>query len=35
MFREQSSEDYSDLFSDDDSVFDQKVHQAVRKVRLL
>ncbi|EHK39492.1 hypothetical protein TRIATDRAFT_231437 [Trichoderma atroviride IMI 206040] len=28
MFREQSSEDYSDLFSDDDSVFDQKVHQA-------
>lgn len=32
MFREQSSEDYSDLFSDDDSVFDQKVNQAVRKV---
>jgi hypothetical protein len=32
IYREQSSEDYSDLFSDDDSVFDQKVHQAVRKV---
>ncbi|KAH6604533.1 ste ste11 cdc15 kinase, partial [Trichoderma cornu-damae] len=31
IYREQSSEDYSDLFSDDDSVFDQKVHQAVRK----
>ncbi|RFU77239.1 ste ste11 cdc15 kinase [Trichoderma arundinaceum] len=31
LYREQSSEDYSDLFSDDDSVFDQKVHQAVRK----
>lgn len=31
LYREQSSEDYSDLFSDDDSVFDQKV-QAVRKV---
>lgn len=34
IYREQSSEDYSDLFSDDDSVFDQKVHQAVRKVRV-
>ncbi|KAL7933205.1 hypothetical protein V8C35DRAFT_305189 [Trichoderma chlorosporum] len=31
IYREQSSEDYSDLFSDDDSVFDQKVHQAVQK----
>lgn len=31
IYREQSSEDYSDLFSDDDSVFDQKIHQAVRK----
>lgn len=35
IYREQSSEDYSDLFSDDDSVFDQKVHQAVRKVSFL
>lgn len=34
-YREQSVEDYSDLFVDNDNVFDSRVNQAVKKVRLI
>lgn len=34
-YREQSVEDYSDLFVDNDNVFDSRVNQAVKKVRSL
>lgn len=33
-FREQSVEDYSDLFADDDNLFDHRVNQAVKKVSI-
>lgn len=32
VYREQSVEDYSDLFADNDSVFDHRVNQVVKKV---
>ncbi|KAK5992188.1 Cytokinesis protein sepH [Cladobotryum mycophilum] len=31
IYREQSFDDYSDLFADNDTLFDQKVNQAVKK----
>ncbi|POR35959.1 Septation [Tolypocladium paradoxum] len=34
VYREQSVEDYSDLFVDNDSVFDHRVNQAVKKVHV-